>query len=309
MSDDASKGPGEGELALTVVICTRNPRAEFLDETLAALRRQTLAQDQWRLWIVDNGSEPPVADRFDLSWHADALVVIEQQTGLVHARLRALEAGTDLILYVDDDNVLRDDYLAQGLAVAQRHPELGTWGGSITARFVETPAPWTKAHWPELAIRPLERDVTTDRLFDYEATPAGAGLFVRREVLAAWAERFRNSALRQRYLLCRCDDLDLAFVGFSLGLATARWKALQLEHIMPPGRLQEDYLVGLREENYFLTTILESLWGRDHVRPPWWKRVLRRWRVTRLAGRPGRLAAAEDRGRARAWRVLRSAEA
>jgi len=303
---DPGGGNGRKGMALAVVICTRNPRPEYLNETLAALRRQTLPLDRWRLWIVDNGSESPLADRIDLSWHPDARVVVELQPGTVHARLRALDAGTELILYVDDDNLLREDYLERGLALADQHPRLGAWGGGIEARFEQPPEPWTKAHWRELAILPLAGDLFTDQLFDYERTPATAGLFVRRVLVADWAERFRHSPLRQRYLLCRCEDTDLVFGGYALGFGAGRFAALQMVHLMPQGRLQEDYLIGLREENYFLMTLLESLWGRDYARPPWWVRLRRRWQVARLPRRVGRFAAAEDRGRERAWQVLRS---
>src|SRR5258708_37853114 len=40
--------------AVSVVICTHNPRREFLLRALGALETQTLTRDQWELAIVDN---------------------------------------------------------------------------------------------------------------------------------------------------------------------------------------------------------------------------------------------------------------
>ena len=55
---------------LSVVICTHNPRADYLKRTLESLRGQTLPQQKWELVVIDNGSAEPLAGSWDLSWHA-----------------------------------------------------------------------------------------------------------------------------------------------------------------------------------------------------------------------------------------------
>ena len=38
---------------LTVALCTHNPRKEFIEETLSALRAQTLAPSEWTLLVIE----------------------------------------------------------------------------------------------------------------------------------------------------------------------------------------------------------------------------------------------------------------
>ena len=43
-------------VAVSVAICTHNPRRDYLRRALAALEAQTLARDRWELVMVDNAS-------------------------------------------------------------------------------------------------------------------------------------------------------------------------------------------------------------------------------------------------------------
>src|ERR1700722_2249773 len=98
--------------AVSVIICSHNPRENYLRRVLDALRAQTLPAQEWELLLVDNASTEPLAGRFDLSWHPNARHVREEKTGLTPARLRGIaEANGELLVFVDDDNVLRSDYL------------------------------------------------------------------------------------------------------------------------------------------------------------------------------------------------------
>ena len=126
---------------LTVVICTHNPRRDYLDATLAAIRAQSLDATSWELLVIDNGSTHPVADKFDVVWHPNARVVREERLGLTHARVRSLrESLGDIILYVDDDNVLAPNYLRTLLAAFDADPQLGAVGGKALPRYEHPPA-------------------------------------------------------------------------------------------------------------------------------------------------------------------------
>ena len=54
---------------ISVVICTHNPRADFITRALGALREQTFPKDKWELIVVDNASDENVASRFLIDWH------------------------------------------------------------------------------------------------------------------------------------------------------------------------------------------------------------------------------------------------
>src|SRR5580698_4641162 len=116
-------------LPVSVIICSHNPREDYLRRVLDALKAQTLPAKDWELLLVDNASKEPLAGRFNLSWHPNARHVREDKTGLTHARLCGIaEAKGDLLVFVDDDNVLRSDYLQACLKLSAARPDIGAFG-------------------------------------------------------------------------------------------------------------------------------------------------------------------------------------
>jgi len=111
---------------LSVIICTHNPRPDYFERCLGALKAQTLPWNQWELIVVDNRSDKPVATRIDLSWHRNSRIVREERLGLTPARLCGIQSSkAELLVFVDDDNVLDHDFLEEVLRVADEKPFLG----------------------------------------------------------------------------------------------------------------------------------------------------------------------------------------
>src|SRR2546421_8696932 len=103
-------------LDASVVICTHNPRSDYFVRVLDGLRNQTLPLHKWELLIIDNASRLPLASSWDISWHPAARHILESELGLSSARSRGIqEASADLIIFVDDDNVLDETYLAEAI--------------------------------------------------------------------------------------------------------------------------------------------------------------------------------------------------
>jgi glycosyltransferase involved in cell wall biosynthesis len=250
---------------LTVVICTHNPRPDYLDRVLDALQVQTLARDRWELVVIDNASNPSIAERIDVSWHPQSRCLREPKLGLTHARLRGIDAAKgETIVFVDDDNVLGANYLAQTISIARRYPAMGAWGGRIVGEFEQVPPAWSKRYLPLLAIREIREDKLSDVLPPHETTPCGAGLCVRRSVAERYARSVvqdakRMSLDRKGKLLSSGGDTDLALVAGDLGMDTGQFVALELTHLIPAVRLQEAYLLRLIECMGYSHMVLHSL--------------------------------------------------
>src|SRR5262249_46007012 len=115
-------------IELSVIICTHNPRKDYLRRVLEALRKQNLCTERWELLLVDNASDVCVSEEWDLSWHPEARHMLEAELGLASARRRGIrEATSDLLVFVDDDNVLDPDYLSEAIRVKNEWPMLGVW--------------------------------------------------------------------------------------------------------------------------------------------------------------------------------------
>jgi glycosyltransferase involved in cell wall biosynthesis len=257
-------------MELSVIICAHNPRPDYLKRTLDALNAQTLPKEKWELLLVDNASQEPLNDKTDLSWHPNARHVIEAQLGLTHARMRGIHgAKTDILVFVDDDNVLFPDYLAECLQIAEVWPVIGAWGGQQFPEFEggDPKEEWKREFWTST----LKRDVWSNN-YDRATVPIGAGICVRRKVALKYAELAGSDPLRQSLGrkgsgLSACEDFDMAYVACDSGLGLGRFVSLKLHHLMPKGRVNDDYILRLNEGCGYSMVILDALRGIKTVQP------------------------------------------
>lgn len=287
--------------ALSVIICAHNPRAEYLRQTLAALEAQTLPREQWELLLVDNASREPLAARWDLKWHPQARHIREDELGLTPARLRGIrEAIGEVFVFVDDDNLLAPDYLQQATEIARGWPMLGAWGGRIVGRYETPPPAWATPYLGMLAIREFTGNRWSNSYDDGEARPCGAGMVVRRSVATVYASKVCTDPLRlglgrKGASLVSCEDSDLALTAIDLGLGVGMFDAMQLEHLIPAGRLEESYLLKLTESMAFSHVLLASLRSRP-VHVSWFRQALGFARLKPLNLRAIRFERARQRG-------------
>jgi glycosyltransferase involved in cell wall biosynthesis len=300
---------------ISVILCTHNPRPDYLEKALDGLQRQTLSESSWELVIVDNASDPPLDRQVFLSGHAGGRVVREDALGLTQARLRAIrEAQGEMLVFVDDDNILDPDYLETAAAIARDYPQLGAWGGQSKPRFEQRPPEWTRRYWGSLVIRELTGNHWSNIHYLHETMPAGAGLCVRRNVAAHYEELHRSGERsmildRAGSQLLSGGDNDLVCCAFDVGLGAGTFASLRLVHLIPPSRLEESYLLGLIEAIAYSSVILRSF--RPSVYPPDSDRGLRGkvadlLRLTTMTARDRRFRRATLRGAARARRDLAS---
>ncbi len=309
--DDAAQPPGIALVtAVTVVLCSHNPRPDYLAATIGGLNAQTLPTECWELLVVDNASAPGRAPDVDLSWHPVARVIREDALGLTPARLRGIrEAQAGLLVFVDDDNVLDPDFLVQALALAEANPHLGAWSGRTRPRFDAPPPEWTRRYWGNLVIRDLDRDVWSNLPRLAETMPCGAGLCVRRAVAQHYLAL--HEAGGRRFVLDRAGDSlvsggdnDLAACACDVGLGVGLFRSLSLEHLIPPERLTEGYLARLAEGIEYSSVLLDAERGRVPAAPSALRRAATWLQPLRHRGPHRTIQRAVLRGRTRARRVL-----
>lgn len=291
---------------ISVIICTHNPRINYLEKVLKGLEAQILPIEQWELLLVDNASDQAVSSVINLTWHPNARHLRESQLGKTYALLLGIkESVGDIIVIVDDDNVLDPDYLEVALNISRNWPILGAWGGQIRPDFEETPPEWTKPYWWMLAIRELDRDRWSNLVYCYETSPVGAGMCVRRIVAEKYAQSVCNSPQRLNLdprgkLLLRAGDHDLGFTSCDIGLGTGVFVDLNLTHLIPSIRLKEEYLLKLAEGIEYSTTVLESIRGNLPSVPnlSWIKKLVAYYRLRKMSPRDRRFHLALARGKA-----------
>jgi glycosyltransferase involved in cell wall biosynthesis len=239
--------------ALSVIICTHNPRPDYLGRTLDALRAQTLAREKWELIVIDNCSREPLSGRLDLSWHAGGRIVREEKLGLTPARLRGIrEARAELLVFVDDDNVLDQNYLAAALEISAEHPRLGAWAGSCQGEYETEPPEWSRKHLQILCVYGFDRDYWCNYPFQNQSMPSGAGLCIRTDAAKKYLE-LHDRGLRPMALdrtgksLLSGGDVDMALTCADIGYGMGVFPRLKLTHLIPSVRVQKAYLLNLTE--------------------------------------------------------------
>jgi glycosyltransferase involved in cell wall biosynthesis len=266
---------------ISVILCTHQPRAEYLRRTLAALQAQTLSRERWELLLVDNASEPSVAQAYDLAWHPLGRHLVEPTLGLTPARLRGIaEARGTWLVFVDDDNLLAADYLARVLDRAA-DPRLGVFGaGDLQPEFETPPPPELRPLLSMLALRNVPQAQRSREPKDNDGLPCGAGLCVRREVAARFAERVRQLQTcvvlgrRGGELFSHEDDL-FSWAAADLELEFGVFPDLHITHLISAGRLRREYFLRLIYYHTFSHWVLRFLLAGETPRTVGWGRRLR----------------------------------
>lgn len=254
-------------MELSVIICTYNPRLDYLNLTLDGLKAQTLPLDRWELVIIDNASNEPLEALCDLSWHPKSRIVREEKLGLMHARLRAVEeTQPDLIIYVDDDNLLDSNYLESARALAEENPWLGSFGAaSITPRYERAPAPELRRWCGGLTLRNENQNLFSNHR-ELRIAPVGAGMCVRRCVAEALVEKEKRSKWpvfdRKGESLMSSGDFQFPMAAADCGMGYGIFASLSLVHLIPTRRIQLKYLLAINEAISYSTSLLNRL--RQH---------------------------------------------
>jgi glycosyltransferase involved in cell wall biosynthesis len=252
-------------IQLSVCICTHNPRKDYLDRTLESLAQQTLPKSSWELLIIDNASSRPVKESFSLDWHPNAQHLQEEKIGLTMARLRAIaETATPLLLFVDDDNVLSKDYLANLLELERKMSFIGCFGaGILEPEYEEQPREELQQLMPLLALRisPVDRwsNVAGDGI-----TPWGAGLSVRRDIAIEYAKLVSDCSIRKTLgrsggALLSGEDDEISWVACSMGYGKGLFVSLSLKHLISSNRVKKDYLLKIAKGHAFSRKLLSHL--------------------------------------------------
>ena len=296
-------------MQVSVIICCHNPRRDYLARVLEALKAQTLSTNNWELLVVDNASERPVSASHNISWHPNARHVREENLGLTSARLRGIaESSADLLVFVDDDNVLAENYLDVATQIAMDRRYLGAWGGQQLAEFEggEPREAWKRDFWTSRLVR----DIWSNN-YDRQAAPVGAGICIRRVVAMKYVQCVKSDSLRSSLGrsgigMNSCEDIDMAFTACDLGFGTGRFAALSLVHLIPQQRLSDDYLFRLIEGIAYSEAIILAVRGNPPTKISRVDRLVELYKSLRIDELQRRTARARALGKIRAvnaWRA------
>jgi len=238
---------------ISACICTYNG-ASRIGHVLTALARQTASADTWELLVIDNASSDGTGEV--ASWTLTerlggrGRVVRETQPGLSFARARAArEARGEVVCFLDDDNIPAPDFIAAvGQAFAER-PQAAVIGGKVLPRWETKPTPLAEAVAP-FALALCDQGETPKRIEGIGGGIVGAGLCVRRSLLCEIFAAYTLASTvtdRKGASLGSGGDLAISILARQSGWECWYVPTLQIEHVLPAGRMEKEYLLRLYE--------------------------------------------------------------
>jgi len=242
----------------SVVIPTFNGAAR-LPRVLAALAAQTAPDGSFEVIVVDNAStdETDAVAREDLAVGilreraVEVRVIGESRQGTTHARICGVrESKSDLVCFLDDDNIPERDYIANGLAVFG-DPSVALAVSRIFPRWEVAPPPSIIKRQHLYAVNEYLGDVSIDWGAEATIVPTiTAGMWVRREAFLKAIPCDRIDLLvtgRVGRQLFGGEDIEIGVLIGKAGYRRGYAPSLRIEHEIPQRRLETAYVVRLIE--------------------------------------------------------------
>lgn len=235
----------------TVAIRVYNS-AQRLPGVLDRLLQQTGTEGlSWEVLIIDNNSQdetPRIAAEYATRWHSGVpfRYIIEPRQGRAFARERAIrEAASDLVGFLDDDNLPSKTWVAAAFRFGQAHPQAGAYGGNVHPLLEASPPANFEQVKHLLAI--------TDRgPISYQYTraagqvPIGPGCVFRKQAWQASVpthRRLQGVDDPRRVRVSGAEDVEAFYYILSSSWEIWHTPEIEVWHQIPPRRLERNYLL------------------------------------------------------------------
>lgn len=228
---------------LSIISCTHNPdRSVFLQCLSAIESAQQASPLSTEVIIVDNGSHPSLEEcdyvREFLVRGCRRRIVREPNIGLTFARLAGLrESQGQTIVFFDDDNLPKPDYLEGAIQLLQQYPLVAVWGpGIVEVVWEDGVRDWIKPlAW--LFQAKSKRHTEFGLVVGWpDFFPPGTGMVVRRAVLERYAEQVEQGQLtatdRSGKRMTSAGDSQIVWTAVKMGLCAGTSPKLSLRHFI-----------------------------------------------------------------------------
>lgn len=239
------------DLYLSVGLCTYN-RAKLVINTLKTIKEQSLNCDKFEIIVIDNNSSDNTKEVVEtFAKENDNLQIVyakEEKQGISHARNRAyLEASGDFIVYIDDDELAKKDWLENYYTFIQDNLDTAIVAGKIEVLYPKNQTPnWNSQYIENWHGRYNFGDdpfkITQDLINKHKAYyPNNGNMAVSVEFLKG-VGGFDITLGRKEKSLAGGEDTKLGKVALSMGKSILYNPYSLIEHIILPERNSIQFL-------------------------------------------------------------------
>jgi glycosyltransferase involved in cell wall biosynthesis len=234
---------------ISIVICCHNSE-KVIKPTLESIHKQFLLDKlNYQIILVDNNCTDntiELAQKISDKERIYIDIVRESIPGLVHARKAGVkEARNSILLFVDDDNVLRSDYISRLISIYENRPKIGAVGAMVKPEIEGKAPEWFDGH---SSVYACGQQMDRSGYATAKGVLFGAGLSFRTEVLHSiynepvpllLTGRTKNSTLRG-------DDSELCLRTVLRGWQLWYDDSLVVYHTITAKRLKWEYVLNAR---------------------------------------------------------------
>lgn len=263
---------------ISIIVCCYNGEKK-LEPTLRGLSQLELPDGAGvELIFVDNNSTDNTVAFTRQYWEQAGSrypirVLTETKQGVGFARMSGVAAASyDIVLFVDDDNELRSDYLKNGYEILRANPGIGIVGGISHGAF-DGPLPaWMNPVWPFKSLL-NSLAVTSPDTSHTGYLPKGrqflfsAATFYRKQIFDEVSRLNHPLMLKSRTgnALLSGEDEEFCCWAQMMGFRLYRSDQLHFNHNIGSGRLTQAYFErlfhGFGYSDLILQTYRKSLAG------------------------------------------------
>ena len=231
----------------SLAICTYNGEKTLPLAVDAILRQKENDRLLYELLLIDNASTDNTKDICLAYEKKDRRVkyLYEASPGLSNARkCAATHAAGDWVIYIDDDNILDENWLFELDRCIKTAPKgVGVLNGAVVAVPAE---PLTEEE--KMRLRTLYRNLACTHIesIDSPASPPtipfGAGMCIKTEALRTILNNgWLSLSGRKGTSLASGEDTELANKCFLQGYSFLYNEKMHMQHLIPQARLSRNY--------------------------------------------------------------------
>lgn len=254
---------------ISFIICTYN-REKYIYECLNRLAKNS-DQAGWEIVLIDNNSTDSTAaecERFEHNFpEVSYCYFVEMQQGLSYARNRGIEeAKGDWLVFLDDDAMIEEDYIANLKGHLANHPDAAAFGGQIEPFFEDGEPNWY-SKWAMGFVSALDRGNKV-HIFPDNKFPIGANMGIRRDVIDK-VGLFNTELGRIGNNLLAGEEKDLFNRIRKAGGTILYFPNIGVKHCIPVKRTTIDFVMHLA----YGIGVSERLRTRKEGRKAYFKRL------------------------------------
>lgn len=229
---------------ISIIVCTYN-RAKYLFNALESIANNDFPRNEYEIVLVNNNSTDSTEEKCKMFAEkfpdVNFRYCTETKQGLSHARNKGItESKGAFLVFLDDDVVVKPDYLKNLKSNLDNTPDLMAFGGKIMPRFEAGHPPKWLNRWMYSLISATNCPDIAQK-YGKRKYPIGANMGFKRQCLEK-SGYFNTELGRTGNILLGGEEKDIFLKIKGLEMGIYYFPDVEIEHIIPESRTTEEYI-------------------------------------------------------------------